>query len=522
MEACEDYKGAYDFYYKSAFASDSVAKAMTRIALLDVRNGDYEEAIRHAEWALDYGKKNALAIATLTIALRETGRNESADQIAKEYLAGDPLDHLIRFVNNCSDFYKVLWSDPAQTCLDLAGELDIMGRYADALRLLDGLCEAHAESRVKVVYYALAYFAEKCGQSPALYLAQAKTAPVGHAYPLRLLEIKILSQYDDEDAILLLGCVLYHMRQYERATKLFASCPNSYIARRNLAVAYYSHLGRHEEAEKIMLSLVSERPDDAQLLYESVILMNKMGTSPEKRIRLIKEHNGTREDILVELAKAYNQSGKHDLAIETLLSRDFVPCEGGEHAIADQYMFAYLAKGIMEMNKGQYEQALSYFTQGQVLPQSLGAGIWNHCKYIPLRYRSALCLEALGRKAEADEIYTYIATTQIEYFSNMHLPELPYYQACAYERLGDSFKGRALITEYRRKWERMENVTDNGFFATTPFFLCFIEAPEKLRRAKALYLCGLLDRYLGRDAEADCKMQESYSLNGDNLFAKIM
>ena len=78
------------------------------------------------------------------------------------------------------------------------------------------------------------------------------------------------------------------------------------------------------------------------------------------------------------------------------------------------------------------------------------------------------------------------------------------------------------MTEYLRRWSRMEDVRDNGFFATTPFFIPFVEAPERLRRAKALYLNGLCDRYLGKDAEADQKMQESFSLNNDNLFAKIM
>ena len=211
-----------------------------------------------------------------------------------------------------------------------------------------------------------------------------------------------------------------------------------------------------------------------------------------------------------------------DKAIETLMSHNFVPCEGGEHAIADQYMYAYLCKGINEMKAGNYEKALELLTFGQTLPQSLGAGIWNHCKYIPMRYRAALCLEALGRKSEADEIYRYIATTEIEYFSNMHLPELPYYQALSYDRLGESFQARSLITKYRRAWSTFEDIVDNGFFATTPFFMSFIEEPKKLRRAKALYFNGLVDRYLGLDAEADKKMAESFSLNNDNLFAKIM
>ena len=75
---------------------------------------------------------------------------------------------------------------------------------------------------------------------------------------------------------------------------------------------------------------------------------------------------------------------------------------------------------------------------------------------------------------------------------------------------------------HARAWSAFEDVVDNGFFATTPFFMPFIEEPKRLRRSKALYFNGLVDRYLGRDAEADAKMAESFKLNNDNLFAKIM
>ena len=522
LESLEEYKSAYDFYYKAAFAADSAGKAMTRISLLDIRAKNYEEAERHARWALEYGKSNNLSISALIIALREQGKIREAASITQAQLSVDPLDHLTRFISGCESFYELLWSNPAETCLDLARELDTMGRYEDATKLLEGLCKKHPESQTKMVFYTLAYFAKKCGRDALEYLTKANTSEIGKAYPSRLFEIRVLEAFSDENANLLLGCILYHKRQYVKAAELFKKCQNSYIAKRNLAVAYFSHLRRPEDAKAIMLSLVEERPYDSQILYETVVLMNKMGVSPEEKINLITKHNCTREDVLVELAKAYNQNGEYDLAINSLLSHNFIPCEGGEHAIADQYMYAFLCKTIEMMRKGDYQKALELSRKGQMLPQSLGAGIWNHCKYIPLRYREALCLEELGRREEAEEIYRYISSTEIEYFSNMHLPELPYYQALSYDRLGENCKSRKLMTVYMRKWSKMESVMDNGFYVTTPFFMPFIEEPERLRSSKALYFLGLCDRYLGRDAEADAKMKESYNKNNDNLFAKIM
>ena len=248
----------------------------------------------------------------------------------------------------------------------------------------------------------------------------------------------------DKDAKMLLGCLFYHRRNYCEAAELWEDCADSRIAKRNLAVAYFSHLGRRGEALAIMYGLAERYPEDEAILYETVVLMNKMNVPAEEKIALLSSRTFTRDDVTVELVKAYNQAKMHDKALETLLSHAFVPCEGGEHSIADQYIFAHLAKGRAAMDAGNYEEAFAILEEGRHLPQILGAGIWNHCKHIPLRYWQAVCLEHLGRREEAREIYRYITGTEIEYFSNMHLPELPYYQALSHDRLGETLAARAL------------------------------------------------------------------------------
>ena len=81
---------------------------------------------------------------------------------------------------------------------------------------------------------------------------------------------------------------------------------------------------------------------------------------------------------------------------------------------------------------GAYETLRSAMT----LPQSLGSGIWNRCKYVPYQFHMAQCLEQLGRTEEAREIYQMILDIEIEFFSKIHLRELPYYQALCAEALG--------------------------------------------------------------------------------------
>lgn len=521
LEAKGELKKAYDYYYKASWAADCINKSMTRIAILDIRRKDYAEAVRHAEHAIDYGRNNNLAVACAVIAYRELGDTDKAASLLLEQLAKDPLDHLARFLHNDADLYAVMDSDASQTCLDMVYDLTAMGRYEDAVTLLEGLVKQKPQSVTKMAWYALGYCRNFTkGDCMQAYAKAANTA-LGIAYPARLEEIAVLNDVIEktgtQEAEMMLGCLLYNKRHYEEAAALWCGCDDA-VSRRNLAVAYFSHLGKENEALEIMKDLSAQYPDDQELVYETVVLMNKMGVSPKEKIAYVAGHTVTRDDILTELAKAYNQDGNPDKALETLMSHDFVPCEGGEHAIADQYMFAYLYKGCTAMEKGDFEGAVQLLRQGQVLPQSLGAGIWNHCKFIPLKYHEALCLEKIGETAAADEIYRYISTVEIEYFSNMHLKELPFYQALSFDRLNGGVKGQHLITHYLREWSKIKDVKDNGFFCTTPFFVPFVDVPAKLRRAQYLYLTALCDAYMGVNGAKE-KMKEAYALNNDNLFA---
>ena len=454
---------AYDFYYKAYWAADCVAKAMTRIALIDIKRKDYKEAIRHAENALDYGRKNNMALACLAIAKKELGKD--IDDIIERQLKADGLDHMMKFISRQDDLYATMDSDAVQTCLDIAFDLAAMGRYEDIVKLLSGLEEKRPDCRRKMLCFALGYYKNLIGEDGTEYYNKAKTAELGSCYPMRFEEITILedviAKTNNCDAKMLLGCLLYNKLHYEKAAEFWEECKDNYIAKRNLAVAYFSHLNRAEDALVLMKEVLDSRNDDEELLYETVVLMDKMGIEPTEKISLITSHKTSRDDVLTELAKAYNQAFMPEKAIETLMSHDFVPCEGGEHAIADQYMFAYLVMGKIELENGNTEGAIELFRKGQVLPQSLGAGIWNHCKLIPLKYHEALCLESLGKKTEAEEIFSYIANVTIEYFSNMHLKELPYWQAKSFMHLGEHTKAQHLMTKYLREWSKIQHTKDN-------------------------------------------------------------
>ena len=518
LEAEGEYKKAYDYYYKAAWAADSVSKAMTRIAMLDIRNKDYKTAIKHAETAIDYGRNDSLAAAVKVIALKGLGCDASSEITAQ--LEKDSLDHYMRYLSGNPDFYGIMDSNPLETVLDIVFDFDAMGLYEENVKLLSGLLEGRPETEQPMLYYALGYYKYLIGKDGAKDYKKGSDVEIGATFPMRKEEMRILedviAKTDGKQAKMLLGCLLYNKRHYEKAAALWEKC-DDYISVRNLAVAYFSHLSRKSEALPLMKKAISLCPDSEQLIYETAVLMDKLCVSAKEKIEFLTSHKITRDDCFTELAKAYNQDMQPEMAIETLMSHSFVPCEGGEHAIADQYLFAHLVIGRKELEKGNTEKALEIFKKGQILPQSLGAGIWNHCKLVPLKFFEAVCLEKLGKREKADEIFSYIANIGIEYFSNMHLKELPYYQAYSWRHLGENIKAQRLITKYRREWSGIDKTADNGFFGTTPFFISFTDDPKQLRRALHCYLNALICDFAGEKEKAQEYISESLTLNSENL-----
>lgn len=530
LEALGEIDRAYDFYYKASWSGDSVPRAMARLGCIDLRRGDPKAAADHAQRALDRDADHPLAPAVLLLAQCALGLEEEAQRTAARALARDPHNLLILWLSRTPEaFFAPLSSDPAQSVLDLCEDFDAMGQTGQILSLLEGLSRWRPEFMGAMPWYLMAYFSEKAGFSPDAALAAAESAPLGESYPVRPLEAQALRFAHARGSVragFLLGCLLYDKRHYEEGAALFEEAvrrqPEDAAACRCLAVARFSHQGQGKEALELMLRALALRPC-AQLLYETVILMDKLSCPPQEKLELMQANAAliTRDDLFVELAKAYNQARQPEAALKTLAVHDFIPCEGGEHAIADQYMFAHYQRGIARMQRGDYAAALDCFTEALTLPEHLGAGIWNRCKYVPYRHRIAACLDRLGRREEADAIRREILQIPVEFFSNMHLPELPWYQAMAARALGEEQRGCRMMGDALRGWRAALGKTDPGFFATTPFFLSFVDDPAAQRRAQYLYLCALAELFAGRTQAAAAQLAESARLNSDQLFCGL-
>lgn len=513
---------AYDWYMQAAWAQDSRSRALTRAAMLEGRRGRMIQMEELAEKALEEHSRNETAL--LALAVSRAGRPEAMRDTLSRLWAYDRLNPtgLALRLGAVPAFYQALQSDACQTVLDVAEELADMGRTQLACELLKGLPEKCAQTEYVRWYLS--------GDEEAL--RAAAELDHGIAWPLRLLEYKALSKAvlaapEDANVRDLLACLLYHNGHSEHAEALWEQAsvlaPTNHLYLRNMAVARYSHLGRRGEAPVLLDKALSLHPHDGQLIWEKAYVMLHTGEDPNAIAAFLLAENNPREDVTIALCQALNLAGRHEQALSILLGKRFTPCEGGEHAVAEQYMFAHHALGRKALAAGQPETALEHFRKAQVLPDNLGAGLWNDVLLVPHRYYEAVCLQKLGRQAEAAERLDWIMVHKQDYFTDMHLPELPCWQAMT--RLlqgGHEPEARERIVAHLHAQERATSAIDPGYRKTTPFFISYMEDAKRIRQAGIDWQLAMAHFAAGDRAAAVAFAQRALQNDPANLYATLL
>ena len=528
---------AYDTFYKATWSYNAIPKSMSFIAAIDGRRGEFDKMLDHAERALDKESAHPLAGPYAAYALYRLGRKDCAVARLDKILAADKLNQLARYLRikiageDLAAFYDAqkMNSNPSQTCIDVAYDLINAGLCEEAAEVLEGLKANRGASTMAL--YTLGYAYEKLGKCDCAKAARAEASkkPIVEIFPYRLDEIKALKAAvaaDEKDgtAWYLLGDVVYDKKQFEYAAecwkKAIEASPDFYVPYRNLAVAYYSHLDKREEALDYQKKAVALKPGDEQLLNEVSFLMAAVGVPGEERAEYIKanfpkEHG---DDIVLELAKAYNACGAYDKALEVMLGHTFTPGEGGEFAIADTYMFGRFAAGRKELAKGNYEKALEYFQAAVNIPANLHASFWNESTTVPYRYYEAEALSRLGRTDEAKEIIDHISKIDNRGMWSMG-GEFTYYAAKIAKLAGKEMQAQATMRRAILSWE--EQMADKrgaggrgigGRF----FYLSFIDDPRRVKVANLNYMLGYGALYNGDVAGAKELFAKSLELNPDN------
>ncbi len=484
--------GAFDYFQKAAWMEDCIGASMTLIGLIDLRRKDFPQAEEHFRRALEKNPNNSVAGAFNAFAPYACGFRGVVRKRLRKLLERDPLN-LFALVLDCvarrdvSAFRERVRTDWTQVLLDVFSYTLLAGLEKETVWMIDAVGETDLGAMAS---YVKAFLTGR----PA-----AGAGNEGIAFPSRPFERRVLEKCvkidpKDAKAHYLLGCLEYAngfhregVREFGLAAELSDDCK----AYRNMAVGCYSHLGDRAAAEKYMALAVEKSPANArQLTFERAYFMARTGARPEAILDMLSKRDCNRDELVVETARAYNHLGDFDKALDVLLSRKFVACEGGEHYIADQYTYARYLKGKRFYENGDFEASLREFRSAVELPQSLGSGFWNEIKKVPFLYFQAKCLLKLGRTGEALGILRGFKRYRFDYFTDMHLYTFAYYLARALEILGEPDAAEALMKKRIAEFETARETEDTGVFGTTPFFISFIDDPKTARRFHYSYpLC---------------------------------
>ena len=529
---------AYDAFYKSVWSYPWRASGYYALATISGLRGDWETALRHLELSLVTNADSLKARGLKTAALRKLGRTREAAEVARDTSALDRLDfwsrnELARLSGEPSDedeFFALLRGEP-QTCLDLAFDYADAGLWGEALDLLERFVERGSLAPPHpMVLYAAGYCSSKLGDRRGAldYYKRAAAASPDYCFPSRLeemlvLEDALLTDPHDARACYYLGNFLYDKWRRAEAIELWErSCqldPSFSIPWRNLGLAHFNV--RHDPARALecYAKAFEVNPSDARLFYELDQLRKRTGSDPPSRLAELERRRdlvAQRDDLSVELATLYNQTGQSEKALEVIGARRFHPWEGGEGLVAGQYVWAHMIIGRSLHEAGEAGKAREHFEAARKYPENLGESKHLLTPETHLDYFTGLALKSLGRAEEANAAFRRAAETQTG-----DTP-MAFYKALALRELGKEQEAVSLLNSLLRFAERqMKAEVKIDYFATSlPNFLLFEDDLVKRQEAECAWLKGLALLGLGRRDEAVSAFEETARLDVNHLGAQ--
>ncbi|KAF5057806.1 hypothetical protein DSECCO2_353100 [anaerobic digester metagenome] len=467
---------AKEYLHKGLWTQSGIAACSLLLAQIACMNTSYEEGlaiIRHAERYGTYNQKSQQLKVSL---LRHTGNLKAARDSVAVLLEEDPLDYYALNEARLLGLEAsriVRRTNQTQMLLDVVSDYLDAGLKEEALLLLENADSANA---------MVSYMRFLCNGQ---FSKQDET----YCFPSRRWELIALLKATKQmpelsQAFLLLGSIQFGIqRDYTSALNSWEHAGTSAQALRNKAAAIFKSDIRDPRVPHLLLQALDKEPDHLQLCYEYLRVLELTEAPVSTRTEAfehIGENTKKRDDLFLLGVHAYNQASQFEKALSLLVSHQFVPCEGGEHAVANEYLLAHLGLALKAMNEGDWKSVLSQLEQNFHLPSNLGGGVWHQVMLSPYHYLTGLCKEQIESGKGRDD-FEAVYDFPINYFTTMYLPAFPIYKALASRQLGYHEEAVTLLQSSIQTFKNALRKPVYGYFAATPFFETFIEDPKTAR-----------------------------------------
>lgn len=491
---------AYETFFKATWNQAFRSAGYHALGELDVKRRDWAKAAEHLRLALVVNAENLRARNLLVMVFRGIGRDDEAGEMLRQTLALDPLDVWGRDLSG-----QHIGGDN-QMRLDLAIDYARAGLYEAAQTVLEGSDFSAQDGSTPMIYYALGNVAHGLGEYTRASQAFEKARQVSteYCFPSRLeellmLEAAIQRNCDDARAHFYLGNLLYDKRRHDAAIEHWEKAANldEGVATvwRNLGIGYYNAHADAEGARECYEKAFQKDSSDARIFYERDQLYKRIGIGAAHRLQEMEQYRelvSMRDDLSVELATLFNQTGEAAKALEVLNSRLFQPWEGGEGLALAQHVRAYLMLGREALAEAKSARALACFEAALKPPENLGEAKHLLANQSNVYFWLGVAYSASGKPDVAESWWIRAAqsTGDFQEMSVKQFSEMAYYNALALKRLGRANEARALLIEldfYARKLASERPRID--YFATSlPSMLLFEEDLDKRNQMTAKLL----------------------------------
>jgi tetratricopeptide (TPR) repeat protein len=384
-------KEANDHFWAVRLDPGYSSQAFYYLGEIALSRGNHEEAAAFLRRSLDRNRLHVKGQAMLALCLRKLGHTEDARAILgtilqelepADVLAQAELWQLQPSAEHALTLQARIGGD-VQVLLELASDYAGVGLWPEASAVLGTWPTASPEQPAQaMLHYTLAYCQDKLGQQELAQETYRRAAQMNPAYvfPHRLEELDILRRAleanpHDARARLSLGNLLYALRREEEATACWRESlldEENIVARRNLGKALWKNKGDLSGARAEYERAIATSPADFRLHSDLYDLLAEMGCPAVERLALLAsapQHGriqARRVAVLVELAR-------WDEAIQALQEMQFDPYEG-EESTRPAYYAAYLARALQRYEQHDLPGSLSDLQAALCYPRNVGVG----------------------------------------------------------------------------------------------------------------------------------------------------
>ena len=287
------------------------------------------------------------------------------------------------------------------------------------------------------------------------YFGEALSLPVGYCAPFRLETVPVLEKAksvcsDSSLPYYYLGNLYYNI-QPDNAIREWEKCvaiqPDNDLAWRNLGWAHWLHTKDYAKSADCYRKAIELNPDAALYLEECDQVLEALGTPVQERYDLLKSHHATAEKRYYPLAQEVitgTYVGDYDYVLD-LLDRCYFPTREGVANFHDNFVDALILAGEEKIAEGKVEQAVTLYKKAFTYPE-------NHQVFLvderathdaQINYCLGEAYAALGQDAEAEKYWKLAAEQDYELKGSK---DFRYWTGLALERLGRKAEAEAIFS----------------------------------------------------------------------------